>query len=150
MIAALARRILTEAHPRLLARFAWNLGFKGMRTMVMFHRRLRRGEFFPAFLFISITSRCNLRCRGCWVTADGPERSLSSQQLDRIIRSAKSKGSFFFGILGGEPLLHPGLFDVLGRHRDCYFQVFTNAHIWKQQTPFRYMDNPIRDDPIWV
>src|SRR5262249_25471583 len=34
----------------------------------------------------------------------------------------------FFGIVGGEPFMHPHLLDMLARHPDCYFQVFTNGH----------------------
>src|SRR5579884_2801603 len=30
-------------------------------------RRLKRGEFFPPFLYVSIINSCNLRCQGCWV-----------------------------------------------------------------------------------
>src|SRR5690349_24133321 len=30
-------------------------------------RRLRRGEVFPPFLYVSIINSCNLRCQGCWV-----------------------------------------------------------------------------------
>ena len=36
-------------------------------------------------------------------------------------------GNSFFGVLGGEPFMHPELFDFLGQHPDCYFQVFTNG-----------------------
>ena len=52
---------------------------------------------------------------------------LTPQQLDGIIRATKAEGSRFFGILGGEPLLYKGLMDVLARHNDCYFQLFTNG-----------------------
>jgi len=37
-------------------------------------------------------------------------------------------GNSFFGILGGEPFMHPELLEILGQHPDCYFQVFTNGH----------------------
>lgn len=36
-------------------------------------------------------------------------------------------GAPIIGVLGGEPLLYPGLLDVLGRHPEAYFQVFTNG-----------------------
>jgi MoaA/NifB/PqqE/SkfB family radical SAM enzyme len=34
----------------------------------------------------------------------------------------------FFGIVGGEPFMHPHLLDMLAEHPDCYFQIFTNGH----------------------
>jgi MoaA/NifB/PqqE/SkfB family radical SAM enzyme len=37
------------------------------------------------------------------------------------------QGSRFFGILGGEPLMHRGLFDLMERHPDAYFLLFTNG-----------------------
>ena len=36
-------------------------------------------------------------------------------------------GNVFFGIVGGEPFMHPQLLDMLEPHPDCYFQVFTNG-----------------------
>ena len=36
-------------------------------------------------------------------------------------------GNVFFGIVGGEPFMHPHLLDMLAAHPDCYFQVFTNG-----------------------
>ncbi|OQW97343.1 MAG: hypothetical protein BWK77_01945 [Verrucomicrobia bacterium A1] len=127
MILRLARRMLTEPSPRLLMRFAVNAGWKGMRAL----RRLRRATpgpgLVPPFLFISLTNDCNLACQGCWVTPSSPPRSIDPAVLDRLISTWQSRGSSFFGLLGGEPLLYPGLFDVLARHPEAYFQLFTNG-----------------------
>src|SRR5437763_3529607 len=49
--------------------------------------------------------------------------------MNRLIGEAKAMGNSFFGILGGEPFMHPEILDILGGHRDCYFQVFTNGHV---------------------
>ena len=48
--------------------------------------------------------------------------------MNRLINNAKSYGNSFFGILGGEPFLHPDLMRILKEHPDCYFQIFTNGH----------------------
>jgi MoaA/NifB/PqqE/SkfB family radical SAM enzyme len=48
--------------------------------------------------------------------------------MHRLIREARAMGNVFFGIVGGEPFMHAGLFDILQAHPDCYFQVFTNGH----------------------
>jgi hypothetical protein len=50
-------------------------------------------------------------------------------ELDAVVRDAKAHGNAFFGLLGGEPFLHPGLLDLLAAHRDCYFQIFTNGQL---------------------
>ncbi len=128
MIPRFAMRVMKEIDPRLLAKFAYTCGVKGVRSVELHKRRLKRGEYFPPFLFLSITSGCNLRCQGCWVEVDGPVRRIETGDINRVIHQAKARGNSFFGILGGEPFLHPGLFDVLAAHPDCFFLVFTNGH----------------------
>ncbi len=129
MLAQLARRMVTETDPRLLWKFAWNFGYGGMRSVQLFKRRLRKGIYFPPFLFISIINSCQLRCQGCWVDVAAPRKMLSLEELNRIIRDARRHGNRFFGLLGGEPFLHPQLLDVLAAHPDCYFQIFTNGQL---------------------
>ena len=120
-------RLMTEPDPRCVARFCWNFGWKGMRAVQRFEQRRRKGVYFPAFLFLSLTDRCNLRCQGCWVTPSNPAREMDPATLDNIISASKEYGGYFFGLLGGEPLLYRGLFDVMARHPECYFLLFTNG-----------------------
>jgi MoaA/NifB/PqqE/SkfB family radical SAM enzyme len=115
--------------PRLLWKFIWNFGWKGMWSVQRFIRESKHGATFPAFIFISVTDRCNLRCQGCWVRPVGKPHDMDPRLLDEIIVQCKGQGSYFFGILGGEPLMHHGLLDVLARHPDCYFLVFTNGTV---------------------
>jgi len=98
-----------------------------MRAVQRFEQRRRKGVYFPAFLFLSLTDRCNLRCQGCWVTPSNPAREMDPATLDNIISASKEYGGYFFGLLGGEPLLYRGLFDVMARHPECYFLLFTNG-----------------------
>jgi MoaA/NifB/PqqE/SkfB family radical SAM enzyme len=127
MLASLAKRLLLETDWRCLLKFAGGFGVRGGLALRRARKRARRGEFFPPFWFLSITSACNLRCQGCWAVTDGPPRELGLDAIDRIVSSGKRQGVHFYGLLGGEPLLHGGLMDVLARHRDCYFQLFTNG-----------------------
>ncbi len=128
MYLRLAKRVLFETDKRLLWKLAWNMGFKGMRSVQKFKQRLKKGEVFPPFLYISIVNSCNLRCQGCWVDVAAPQQKISVEAMDKLIGEAKEVGNSFFGILGGEPFMHPELLEILGRHPDCYFQVFTNGH----------------------
>jgi MoaA/NifB/PqqE/SkfB family radical SAM enzyme len=48
--------------------------------------------------------------------------------MNRLISEAKQMGNSFFGILGGEPFMHPEILETFRQHPDCYFQVFTNGH----------------------
>ncbi len=129
MIFGLARRMLTEVEPRLLGKFALNFGLKGLVSVERYKARLRRGVHFPPFLFISVINSCNLKCQGCWVDVQSPRTMIDRATLNRVIRDAKRHGNSYFGILGGEPFLHPHLLDVFDAHPDCYFQVFTNGQL---------------------
>jgi len=112
---------------RCLNKFVFNMGWKGIRAFNKYEKGLKNGNFFPAFHFISVTDDCNLHCQGCWVTGKKEKKSLSAEDVDRIITETKQKGSYFFGILGGEPLMYKPLFDIFKKHSDCYFQLFTNG-----------------------
>ena len=129
MVFAMARRMLTEPDPRALGKLAWNFGVKGIRSVELYKKRLARGEYFPPFLFISVISGCQLRCQGCWVDVAAESKRLSLDEMNRIVSDAKKHGNSYFGILGGEPFLHPQLLDLFAAHPDCYFQVFTNGQL---------------------
>ncbi len=127
MYLRMAKRLLWDTDKRLLWKLAWNMGFKGMRSVQKFKRRLKSGEYFPPFLYISIINSCNLRCQGCWVDVAAPQQRIEADAMHKLIREAKQMGNSFFGILGGEPFMHSELLDILAEHGDCYFQVFTNG-----------------------
>ncbi|MEY5009472.1 MAG: hypothetical protein RLZZ253_611 [Verrucomicrobiota bacterium] len=127
MFPQLALRILQTTDPRLLAKFMVNFGIKGLISVEKFKSRIRRGEYFPPFLYLSILNSCNLRCQGCWVDVEAERTEIDLDTLNRTIRDAKAHGNAFFGILGGEPFMHPQLLDLLAEHPDCYFQIFTNG-----------------------
>ena len=129
LLPQLTHRMLTTVAPNCLWKAGWNFGFKGMLSVEKFKARKRRGIVFPPFLHLSILNSCNLRCQGCWVDVTAPRTMVATEELDAIVRDAKAHGNVFFGILGGEPFLHPGLFDLLEAHRDCYFQIFTNGQL---------------------
>jgi len=129
MLLRLTRRMLTEVDRRALWKFTWNFGVQGLRAMHAFQRRLRAGVHFPPFLHISIINSCQLRCQGCWVDVDAPRQMITLAEVQRLIAEARPYGNRFFGLLGGEPLLHPHFFDIVEAHPDCYFQVFTNGHL---------------------
>ena len=127
MSAGMIRRLMTEPDKRLLWKFSYTFGFKGMRAVQRFEKRLKRGDYFPAFLFISVTNACNLSCQGCWVSQTTPPKQMDAQTLDNLICECKAQGSYFFGILGGEPLLYEPLFPIFEKHPECYFLLFTNG-----------------------
>ena len=128
MLIGLTKRMLFETDKRLLWKLVWNMGIKGIRSVQRHKKRLKKGEFFPPYLYISIINSCNLRCQGCWVDVSSKQQKIDVPAMNRMINTAKKMGNSFFGLLGGEPFMHKELFDVLEAHPDAYFQVFTNGH----------------------
>ena len=121
VLPALSYRMIRTVDLRLLWKFGYNFGFKGMLSVQRFKKRLKEGKVFPPFLYISIINSCNLRCQGCWVDVAAPEAMIDLDDMNRLIDNAKSHGNSFFGILGGEPFMHPDLIKILEAHPDCYF-----------------------------
>ncbi len=105
------------------------MGVKGMWSVELHKRRLKRGEVFPPFLYISLVNSCNLRCQGCWVDVAAKHQEIDLPAVNRMIDEAKTMGNRFFGLLGGEPFMHRGLLDIVAAHPDCYFQIFTNGQL---------------------
>ncbi|HPI92032.1 MAG TPA: GTP 3',8-cyclase MoaA [Deltaproteobacteria bacterium] len=84
-----------------------------MNPLIDLHNRHIR------YLRISITDRCNLRCRYCmpaggisWVPHD---QVLTYEEMLRILRICCSRGVEKVRITGGEPLLRKGIVDFIAR-----------------------------------
>jgi MoaA/NifB/PqqE/SkfB family radical SAM enzyme len=127
MYLKMAKRLLLETDKRLLWKLAWNMGLKGVLSVQRHKQRLKRGQVFPPFLYVSIINSCNLRCQGCWVDVAAKMEAMAPEAFHKLVREAQAMGNVFFGIVGGEPFMHPRLFDLLEPHSDCYFQIFTNG-----------------------
>lgn len=128
MYLRMAGRFLTETDKRLLLKAAWTLGVRGLWSVHKHKRRLKKGEFFPPFLYMSVINSCNLRCQGCWVDVASKQHRIEVDAANDTIAQAKAMGNSFFGILGGEPFMHKDLLKIFEANRDVYFQVFTNGH----------------------
>ncbi|HMF19898.1 MAG TPA: radical SAM/SPASM domain-containing protein [Gemmataceae bacterium] len=127
MFLKMAKRLLFETDKRLLWKLAWNMGLKGMLSVQKHKARLRRGQVFPPFLYVSVINSCNLRCQGCWVDVAHKQEIIQPEAFHKLVAEARAMGNVFFGIVGGEPFMHPKLFELLEPHPDCYFQIFTNG-----------------------
>jgi MoaA/NifB/PqqE/SkfB family radical SAM enzyme len=110
------KRFFSETDPRCRAKIVEHLLLPAGKA---------RGSF-PPVVFLSLTTRCQLRCPGCSVRKDAPI-DMSFELADRIVSESRSEGTRFFILLGGEPLLWPGLADLISGHPDAYFQISTNG-----------------------
>src|SRR5216683_814661 len=125
----MARRMLLETDKRLLWKLAWNMGWKGMLSVEAHKRRLKRGEYFPPFLYVSIINSCNLRCQGCWVDVAAKQETIKPAAFHQLVREAKAMGNVFFGIVSGERRGRPGVLSktMQGIHHCLNNKVFTGV-----------------------
>ena len=139
-------RTAAEVSWRLLYKAAWLWCGKTFFALRAFKKRCKQEIQFPPFLFFSLTNRCNLRCRGCWVdsgrqTADGKRQmeegtlELSGDAIEKVIQIAKKESVSFYTLLGGEPFLaSETLWNTIKNHPEGYFQIITNGHFFDEAT----------------
>jgi len=97
----------------------------------------------PAFIVVSPTQKCNLRCKGCY--ASSSPQTFKTLNLEVFVRILKENhdifGSRFVTISGGEPLLYrnknKNLLDVLEMFKDTYFIFYTNGTLINQEVAAR-------------
>lgn len=82
----------------------------------------------PAILAISITSKCNLDCTGCYYKSQNRKFSedLSDGEITRLIREAHDLGIRTIMFLGGEPMIRD-VFGLTSEFNDMIFILFTNS-----------------------
>ncbi len=143
MILKLASRLLTQVSPKVLTKLGLNLVFKNLFYLHKLQRQLKQNtDFFPGFMIMSLTNRCNLSCQGCWVSSE-TNQDLPIEIAREVINRCKQKGAAYFGLVGGEPLLYPHLFDLLAQYPNLYFQLFTNGTLLTDEVArkFRKLGN---------
>jgi len=96
-------------------------------------RRRRRAEtddlMVPPVMIYSVTSRCNLHCKGCYAGCrSGTElHELPIERVKGLFGEASELGIGVIMIAGGEPLMRPEILWAASEHRDIIFPVFTNG-----------------------
>ena len=130
VLAKMGYRAATELSPRVAWKAAYLYAYKGLKAVSAYKKSMRKGELYPPFMFVALTNTCNLRCHGCWVEKEGTAHFMSTDDLNGIIESGKKHNAYYYTLLGGEPYLHKGIWDVFKRHSDCYFQTITNGMLF--------------------
>ncbi len=132
MLHKLAYRAVTELSPRLAMKAAHLWVYKGFLAVQSYKHRLKNKKLYPPFMFVALTNTCNLRCHGCWVEKEGTAFHLPPEDLDAIIRVGKKNRAYYYTLLGGEPFMYKGIWDVFKRHKDCFFQTITNGMLFTE------------------
>ncbi|GHT27954.1 radical SAM protein [Planctomycetales bacterium] len=126
-------RCITGVSWRLLFKAAYLWCFKGFFALRAYKKRNKKGILFPPFLFFSLTDRCNLRCRGCWVTPPDKVKELPLESIENAIQAGQKNSVYFYTLLGGEPFLAPSMFNLIAKHPEAYFQVITNGFFLNEE-----------------
>ncbi len=98
----------------------------------------KNGEHIPPFLIASITSKCNLYCKGCYARANhschdkAEGNQLNDLEWRKIFQEAGELGVSFILLAGGEPLLRPDLLRTAGKLPEIVFPVFTNGTMLRE------------------
>ncbi|OQB24670.1 MAG: Cyclic pyranopterin monophosphate synthase [Firmicutes bacterium ADurb.Bin182] len=92
----------------------------------------RHGRHIPPFLIASVTSVCNLYCKGCYARANNSRKEsnsglLPAERWKSVFREAEKLGISFILLAGGEPLLRKDVIEAAAEHKNICFPIFTNG-----------------------
>lgn len=125
----LVRRILRGLNPRcrkvLLKAFFINSTLKGASQCKEYADK--EGFIPPFFLVLSPTMRCNLNCLGCSTRRYAKTDDLPIPIIDKLLNEAREMGIHFIVTQGGEMFVYEEMLALYKKHRDIYFQVYTNG-----------------------
>jgi len=96
---------------------------------------------------LDLTSKCNLRCSGCYYYAEGMDKievPRDDSTFDRLLDDEEARGTNFVTVVGGEPALEPGrLRKIYARFK---MNVATNGLI---RIPFEGLEEMPLGIAIW-
>ncbi len=94
----------------------------------------KKYSVIPGFIVLSPTSKCNLKCEGCYAAVPGTKfNTLPYDIVDKVCDECYNKyHQRFMTISGGEPFLYKDqgktLFDTWKKYDQMFFLVYTNGH----------------------
>lgn len=114
------------------AAFLIRFGRSVKRANAIRERYEKEGLHVPPFLISSITTSCNLFCKGCYARANGicgkPVRpELSSEDWRMVFQEGERMGVMFNILAGGEPLIRKDVITVAKDFKNTVFPIFTNG-----------------------
>lgn len=95
----------------------------------------------PQAVIFSPTMRCNYNCIGCYSRTHPRDRELSSERINRFFSELEQVGTSVCFISGGEPFMHPDLPDLIAKHPEMLFIVFTNGSLITDELAARLRDS---------
>lgn len=87
----------------------------------------------PYACILSVTWKCNLNCVGCYAQHYPTENQLKITEIENILNQSDKIGIYIFVVVGGEPLIFPGLIELLMKYKNIMFFLFTNGTLINEQ-----------------
>ena len=89
----------------------------------------------PPFLISSISTVCNLHCKGCYARSNGiaedseagRKATITPEQWKQIFTEAADMGINFSLLAGGEPMMRKDILEAVAEVKDMIFPIFTNG-----------------------
>ena len=105
------------------------------------HRDILRKSPHLRWLFFEITDRCNLECRHCGSSCSAEGQNLTSDDIEKVLGTIGPDKPMIC-LTGGEPMMHPGFFDIAECIRDMGFTwgMTTNATLIEDETALKLRD----------
>ncbi len=87
-------------------------------------------------LQVFATMRCNLKCPGCFARnvmceKSHAEEDIRESEYQEVVAAAQKKGAMQINMLGGEPLMHPKILDLVAYnlHLGLKTTIYTNGYL---------------------
>lgn len=88
-------------------------------------------------LAISITNECNLSCKHCYAKSGvKKDNEMTLTEIMELIMQAKKCGTRFITLTGGEPLIHPAIFEIVQciKEQGIKISIATNGLLLNKNT----------------
>ena len=101
---------------------------------------------FPFKLFVDITDKCQLNCEHCLTKKLNLNNELSIETLNDIICECNEHGLFFVKIGGGEPLMHPNIYEIIEKFHKAgmYVSLSTNGILVDEEACRVFRENKVK------
>lgn len=135
------RRIMAKAYKNVLsnpreAKFAYRMQTLFQKSEKRRQKMLEEeGLEVPPFLISSISTTCNLHCKGCYARSNGiaedkesaRRETMAPEQWKAVFTEAAGMGINFSLLAGGEPMMRKDILEKVAEVKDMIFPVFTNG-----------------------
>ncbi len=79
--------------------------------------------YYPMRILAEVTTRCNLHCRHCSISAGTSGEDMRKEDLFRIVDMLSEEGALNFDISGGEPFLRKDILDIVEKCCNTFYDV---------------------------